>query len=147
VCLLQHASYYKLINLHHSLDPRIGQAAGFGGVLLHGLSTFGFAARAVRETDWKQIAERVVTVAAQGVHDVTLRTVDRRDTFVGIGLALHSALQTALFALHKYEEDITTSTGPAHQGSPTDPQRWMANIPQHLFTGHLMLALNRLLKV
>ena len=29
------------------LDPRIGQAAGFGGVILHGLSTFGFAARAV----------------------------------------------------------------------------------------------------
>lgn len=29
------------------VDPRIGQAAGFGGVILHGLSTFGFAARAV----------------------------------------------------------------------------------------------------
>ena len=30
-----------------SQDPRIGQAAGFGGVILHGLSTFGFAARAL----------------------------------------------------------------------------------------------------
>ncbi|KAG7094860.1 hypothetical protein E1B28_005668 [Marasmius oreades] len=29
------------------IDPRIGQAAGFGGVILHGLSTFGFAARAL----------------------------------------------------------------------------------------------------
>jgi len=29
------------------VDPRIGQGAGFGGVILHGLSTFGFAARAV----------------------------------------------------------------------------------------------------
>ncbi|KAF9045430.1 peroxisomal dehydratase [Panaeolus papilionaceus] len=29
------------------IDPRIGKAAGFGGVILHGLSTFGFAARAV----------------------------------------------------------------------------------------------------
>jgi len=29
------------------LDPRIGQAAGFGGIILHGLSTFGFAARAL----------------------------------------------------------------------------------------------------
>ena len=29
------------------LDPRIGEAAGFGGVILHGLSTYGFAARAV----------------------------------------------------------------------------------------------------
>lgn len=29
------------------LDPRIGQAAGFGGVILHGLSTYGFAARAI----------------------------------------------------------------------------------------------------
>ncbi|PFH51168.1 hypothetical protein AMATHDRAFT_3299 [Amanita thiersii Skay4041] len=29
------------------IDPKIGQAAGFGGVILHGLSTFGFAARAV----------------------------------------------------------------------------------------------------
>lgn len=28
-------------------DPRIGQATGFGGVILHGLSTFGFAARAI----------------------------------------------------------------------------------------------------
>jgi len=29
------------------IDPRIGQGAGFGGVILHGLSTFGFAGRAV----------------------------------------------------------------------------------------------------
>ncbi|KXN88431.1 Peroxisomal multifunctional enzyme type 2 [Leucoagaricus sp. SymC.cos] len=29
------------------IDPSIGKAAGFGGVILHGLSTFGFAARAV----------------------------------------------------------------------------------------------------
>ncbi|KAF9460421.1 peroxisomal dehydratase [Collybia nuda] len=29
------------------IDPKIGQAAGFGGVILHGLSTFGFAARAI----------------------------------------------------------------------------------------------------
>ncbi|KAF5350483.1 hypothetical protein D9756_008685 [Leucocoprinus leucothites] len=29
------------------IDPRIGQGAGFGGVILHGLSTYGFAARAV----------------------------------------------------------------------------------------------------
>jgi acyl dehydratase len=29
------------------LDPKIGQAAGFGGVILHGLSGFGFAARAI----------------------------------------------------------------------------------------------------
>ncbi|KIL66063.1 hypothetical protein M378DRAFT_161290 [Amanita muscaria Koide BX008] len=29
------------------IDPRIGNAAGFGGVILHGLSTYGFAARAV----------------------------------------------------------------------------------------------------
>lgn len=29
------------------IDPKIGEAAGFGGVILHGLSTFGFAARAV----------------------------------------------------------------------------------------------------
>ena len=28
-------------------DPRIGAASGFGGVILHGLSTYGFAARAV----------------------------------------------------------------------------------------------------
>jgi len=29
------------------IDPKIGEGAGFGGVILHGLSTFGFAARAV----------------------------------------------------------------------------------------------------
>ena len=28
-------------------DPRVGSEAGFGGVILHGLSTFGFAARAI----------------------------------------------------------------------------------------------------
>jgi len=28
-------------------DPSIGTRAGFGGVILHGLSSFGFAARAV----------------------------------------------------------------------------------------------------
>ncbi|KAF8639171.1 hypothetical protein AX17_001658 [Amanita inopinata Kibby_2008] len=32
------------------VDPRIGEAAGFGGTILHGLSTFGFAARAVIKT-------------------------------------------------------------------------------------------------
>lgn len=32
------------------IDPRIGQGAGFGGVILHGLSTFGFAGRAVLKT-------------------------------------------------------------------------------------------------
>ena len=77
----------------------------------------------MRETDWKQIAERVVTVTAQGIRDVTPVLLIIRDTFVGIGIALHSALQTALFALHKYE-DITASTGPVRQeGSPTDPQK------------------------
>ena len=30
-----------------SSDPRVGSEAGFGGVILHGLSTFGFAARAI----------------------------------------------------------------------------------------------------
>jgi peroxisomal enoyl-CoA hydratase 2 len=29
------------------VDPRIGQAAGFGGVILHGLCTFGFVARSI----------------------------------------------------------------------------------------------------
>jgi len=29
------------------IDPKIGQAAGFGGVILHGLSTYGFACRAI----------------------------------------------------------------------------------------------------
>jgi len=29
------------------IDPAIGKAAGFGGVILHGLSTFGFGARAL----------------------------------------------------------------------------------------------------
>jgi hypothetical protein len=65
-----------------------------------------------------------MTVTAQGVRDATPVLLIIRDTFVGIGLALHSALQTALFALHKYEEEITTSTGPARQeGSPTDPKK------------------------
>jgi len=27
------------------IDPKVGEGAGFGGVILHGLSTFGFAAR------------------------------------------------------------------------------------------------------
>jgi acyl dehydratase len=31
-------------------DPRIGQGAGFGGAILHGLCTFGFSARAIIET-------------------------------------------------------------------------------------------------
>ena len=29
------------------LDPAIGKAANFGGVILHGLSTFGFVARGI----------------------------------------------------------------------------------------------------
>ena len=38
-----------LLNVLQSyfIDPSIGKSANFGGVILHGLSTFGFAARAV----------------------------------------------------------------------------------------------------
>lgn len=31
----------------HLPDPKVGQQAGFGGVILHGLATYGFVARAV----------------------------------------------------------------------------------------------------
>jgi len=53
----------------------------------------------VRETDCKQIAERVVTIVAQGVRDVTRVLLIVRDTFVG-------------------------STGPVlREGSPADPKK------------------------
>ncbi|KAF9804681.1 hypothetical protein IEO21_09284 [Rhodonia placenta] len=45
----EQAIVYRLsgdYNMLH-IDPSIGKAAGFGGVILHGLSTFGFAARAL----------------------------------------------------------------------------------------------------
>ncbi len=29
------------------IDPRIGQHVGFGGVIIHGLATYGFAARSI----------------------------------------------------------------------------------------------------
>jgi hypothetical protein len=55
--------------------------------------------RAVRETDWKQIAERVVRIVAQGVRSITHVLLIVRDTFVG-------------------------STGPVRQeGSPADPKK------------------------
>ncbi|KIK68669.1 hypothetical protein GYMLUDRAFT_68519 [Collybiopsis luxurians FD-317 M1] len=43
------ALVYRLSGDYNPLhiDPAIGKAAGFGGVILHGLSTFGFAARAL----------------------------------------------------------------------------------------------------
>ncbi|THH17250.1 hypothetical protein EW146_g3528 [Bondarzewia mesenterica] len=45
----EQAVIYRLSGDYNPLhiDPRIGQAAGFGGVILHGLSTYGFAARAL----------------------------------------------------------------------------------------------------
>ncbi|KAH9983563.1 peroxisomal dehydratase [Russula compacta] len=45
----EQALIYRLSGDYNPLhiDPRIGSAAGFGGVILHGLSTFGFAARAI----------------------------------------------------------------------------------------------------
>ncbi|EMD36906.1 hypothetical protein CERSUDRAFT_114818 [Gelatoporia subvermispora B] len=45
----EQAIIYRLSGDYNPLhiDPRIGQAAGFGGVILHGLSTYGFAARAI----------------------------------------------------------------------------------------------------
>ncbi|GJE93154.1 peroxisomal dehydratase [Phanerochaete sordida] len=45
----EQAAVYRLSGDYNALhiDPKIGQATGFGGVILHGLSTFGFAARAV----------------------------------------------------------------------------------------------------
>ncbi|KAI0071950.1 peroxisomal dehydratase [Panus rudis PR-1116 ss-1] len=45
----EQAVLYRLSGDYNGLhiDPSIGKAAGFGGVILHGLSTFGFGARAV----------------------------------------------------------------------------------------------------
>ncbi|KAI0030563.1 peroxisomal dehydratase [Vararia minispora EC-137] len=45
----EQALVYRLSGDYNPLhiDPKIGQAAGFGGVILHGLSTFGFGARAL----------------------------------------------------------------------------------------------------
>jgi len=45
----EQAVIYRLsgdYNILH-VDPKIGKAGGFGGVILHGLSTYGFAARAL----------------------------------------------------------------------------------------------------
>ncbi|KAG9034009.1 hypothetical protein FRB95_013984 [Tulasnella sp. JGI-2019a] len=45
----EQAIIYRLSGDYNALhiDPTIGQRAGFGGVILHGLSTYGFAARGV----------------------------------------------------------------------------------------------------
>jgi len=45
----EQAIIYRLSGDYNPLhiDPKIGEAAGFGGVILHGLSTFGFGARAI----------------------------------------------------------------------------------------------------
>jgi len=77
--------------------------------------------RAVRETEWKQIAEGALKMATQGIRDVTPVLLIIRDVLVAMGLGLHSALQT-LFALQ--EGEITTSTGPVPQeGSPADSNK------------------------
>ncbi|EPQ50563.1 multifunctional beta-oxidation protein, partial [Gloeophyllum trabeum ATCC 11539] len=45
----EQAIVYRLSGDYNPLhiDPKIGQAGGFGGCILHGLSTYGFAARAL----------------------------------------------------------------------------------------------------
>jgi len=50
--LPEQALIYRLSGDYNPLhiDPRVGSEAGFGGVILHGLSTFGFAARAILNT-------------------------------------------------------------------------------------------------
>ncbi|KAL4245886.1 hypothetical protein ABKN59_009193 [Abortiporus biennis] len=45
----EQAITYRLSGDYNELhiNPKIGQSAGFGGVILHGLSTYGFAARSI----------------------------------------------------------------------------------------------------
>jgi peroxisomal enoyl-CoA hydratase 2 len=45
--VLAYYHHYTTSNLQ--IDPRIGQHAGFGGPILHGLSTLGFSARGILE--------------------------------------------------------------------------------------------------
>ena len=47
----EQAAIYRLSGDYNPLhiDPEVGKRAGFGGVILHGLGTFGFAARVILE--------------------------------------------------------------------------------------------------
>lgn len=47
----EQAAIYRLSGDYNALhiDPEVGKRAGFGGVILHGLGTFGFAARVILE--------------------------------------------------------------------------------------------------
>jgi peroxisomal enoyl-CoA hydratase 2 len=45
-----HPTIFSLTPFFYYLDPAIGKAAGFGGVIIHGLATYGFAARALIAT-------------------------------------------------------------------------------------------------
>jgi peroxisomal enoyl-CoA hydratase 2 len=48
----EQAVIYRLSGDYNPLhiDPSIGRRAGFGGTILHGLGTYGFAARAIVKT-------------------------------------------------------------------------------------------------
>ncbi|KAF8960940.1 hypothetical protein BDZ97DRAFT_1921826 [Flammula alnicola] len=80
-----------------------------------GVVSPGSLPRAVRETDWRVVADAVASLGrhtAQGMREATPILLTVRDALVTIGVALHSALHTAIFALNRNEAETTSQPAP-----------------------------------
>lgn len=111
----EQAIIYRLSGDYNPLhiDPKIGQRAGFGGVILHGLATYGFAARALVAKIGGGDSQTLKAIAGRFTSPV--KPGDTLETSIWeIGPGPNGALEVAFVVKNIDSGKVAISNGVAH---------------------------------